>query len=207
MNINTIHSNSQALQDIFAIYINQFKTDGYFVDLGCNEPISGNNSATLESMGWNGILVDYVESLVQKCNSIRKNKAIYANLINTSITDLLIQNNAPEIIDYLSMDLDYGAALPSIKSFDFNKFKIKCMTFEHDAYLNGDDMKNESREFLESKGMKIVCKDVTIFGGKSFEDWYVNPQLVSESVYSKIISDGEEYTSIIEKLKNINTIN
>ena len=196
-----MNSYSQASQDIFAIYINQFKTNGYFVDLGCNEPFVGSNSATLEEMGWTGILVDYQQSLVDKCNSIRKNKAICADLVKTNITDILIENNAPEIIDYLSMDLDDEAALPCIKNFNFDKFKIKCMTFEHDEYLRGDGMKNASREFLESKGLKPVCKDVTIFNGKSFEDWYVNPELVSEEIYKKIECERVEHSDIFKKLQ------
>lgn len=196
-----MNSYSQASQDIFAIYINQFKTNGYFVDLGCNEPFLGSNSATLEEMGWTGILVDYQQSLVDKCNSIRKNKAICADLVKTNITDILIENNSPEIIDFLSMDLDDEAALPCIKNFNFNKYKIKCMTFEHDEYLRGNSMKNASREFLEQNGLVPVCKDVTIFGGKSFEDWYVNPELVSEEIYKKIECQHVEHSDIIKKIQ------
>ena len=32
---------------------------GKFLDLGCNHPYAGNNTAALEQLGWSGIVVDY----------------------------------------------------------------------------------------------------------------------------------------------------
>jgi hypothetical protein len=193
-------SNSQALQDVFALYINNFNSIGYFVDLGSNEPFAGNNSALLELHGWEGIMVDYVDYLVLKCSTERKNKSIQANLVSKNLTELLDENNCPEIIDYLSMDLDYGAAIKSIKTFDFNKRKIKCMTFEHDAYADGPEMAEESRNFLTNMGLKIICKDVTVLDGKAFEDWYINPDLVNKEIYEKIICENIEFNKIFSKL-------
>jgi hypothetical protein len=201
-NLNTFLSKSlsQARQDIYALYINDFSPNGYFVDLGSNEPFRGNNSALLENIGWNGFMVDYNQGLVDQCNLYRKNPAVWEDLTKTSLTDLFERFKTPEIIDYLSMDLDNNAAFPSIQSFDFTKYKIKAMTFEHDSYLNGDEMRNASRDFLQGKGLKIICSDVSIFGGKSFEDWYVNPDLVSSDIWEKIVCDKTEFTDIFNKV-------
>lgn len=187
---------SQASQDLFALYINNFKEDGYFLDLGCNQPFEGNNSALLESLGWKGILIDYQQFFVDFCLSKRKNKVLNADLIQTNITDILIENNAPNIIDYVSIDLDNHAALSCIQNLNFDKFKIKCMTFEHDAYSLGDEMRSISREFLLSKGLKIICKDVTIYNGKQFEDWYVDPELVEKDIYLPIMCENTEFNKI-----------
>lgn len=195
-----IKSHSQAMQDIFALVINECRTNGYFVDLGCNEPDICNNSFLLEKIGWKGFLVDYDINLVNKCNSIRKNPAFFANLIEESITKILNENNSPEIIEYVSIDLDNGAALDCIKQWDFSKYKIKALTFEHDSYLGGEAMKQESRDLLIKNGMELVCSDVTIFNGKSFEDWYVNPSLVNENIYSHIRCSGLEYSAIFNRL-------
>jgi hypothetical protein len=206
MNIQLIQSlnssNAQALQDVFADYINQYSNSGYFLDLGANLPVLCNNSINFERKGWSGLLVDYNQELVNICSNERSNKCICANLITTSLNDLMVENNSPEIIDYVSLDLDYCAALTCIKSFDFSKFKIKCMTFEHDAYADAMhiDMRSESREFLQKMGLKLVCKDVSIFGGKPFEDWYVNPELVEESIYSSLICENKEYNTIFSHL-------
>jgi len=191
---------SQALQDIFAIYINQYSNSGYFLDLGCNEPIINNNTALLEKMGWSGLLADYVPQLVNNCSLVRKNPVICADLVNTSISDILKQYNAPKVIDYISLDLDSGAALPCIKNFDFDSFEIKCMTFEHDSYQHGPKMRDDSRIFLNTHGLEVVCEDVTIFNGKSFEDWYVNPRLVNSDIINKIKCSNKEYSSIFNHL-------
>jgi hypothetical protein len=191
---------SQAKQDIFALYINNFKKGGYFIDLGCNEPFVCSNSYLLELAEWKGFLVDYNPDLVRKCQANRKNTAIHADLTKMDISTIMAQQLSPEIIDFVSMDLDDDAAWPCIQDFDFDKYKIKCMTFEHDAYLRGNKMRDLSRDFLTGKGLKMVCADVTIFGGKSFEDWYVNPELVSQEVYEKIICEKVEFSDIFNNL-------
>lgn len=195
-----IISNSQAGQDIFAFYINSFRKTGYFLDLGCNEPFAGNNTALLESNGWEGILVDYNSTLVDLCKQNRKNKVILADLKNESLTKILDDNNSPEIIDYVSMDLDFDIALNSIKTFDFTKRKIKCMTFEHDFYSTKSPMKQDSRKYLESVGLTIICKDVQVFPGSSFEDWYIDVNLVDKNIYNKIVCDNLYFKEILEKI-------
>lgn len=200
LNFYTNKSLSQARQDLYALYINNFNTNGYFIDLGSNEPFIGNNSALLESIGWKGFMVDYNQGLVDKCNNHRKNPATCEDLNTTSVASLLQKFESPQIIDYLSMDLDDNAALPSIKTFDFNKYKIKCMTFEHDSYLRGNEMRDASREFLQKQGLTIVCHDVCIFGGKPFEDWYVNPELVPFEIWGQIICEKIEFNQIFNKL-------
>jgi hypothetical protein len=195
-----IKSNSQAGQDIFAYYINNYNNNGFFLDLGCNEPFAGNNTALLESKGWSGILIDYNLNLVNMCRNQRRNTVLLADLKNENLSSILDNNQAPNIIDYISMDLDFDIALDSIKTFDFTKRKIKCMTFEHDFYSTKSSMKDESRKFLQSVGLTIVCKDVQVFRGSSFEDWYIDSNLVDKNIYEHILSDNLYYSEIIEKI-------
>lgn len=192
-------------QDLFAIYINEYKSGGYFLDLGCNDPIAGNNSFILERMDWKGILVDSSNQFVENCKKQRKNICICADLTNIKLSDIMIQYECPEIIDYISLDLDNCAALPCIKSFDFNKHKIRCITFEHDAYsqhTDGKTMRTQSREFLKSKGLKRICSDVCVFNGKPFEDWYINPELVSEDIYKPLECSNVEWNTVFNRIYN-----
>lgn len=194
---------SQAGQDIFAQYINKNVQRGFFLDLGCNEPFKYNNTALLEDNNWTGILVDYMPELISICSSHRKSKCICADLKVTSLTDILDNNNSPQIIDYISMDLDYDVALNSIKTLDVSKYIIRSLTFEHDYYCTKSTMMEESRDYLESIGLKIVCKNVNIFDNSPFEDWYINPDLVSENVYNPIICENLHYINIVNKIKEI----
>jgi hypothetical protein len=198
-----MNSNSQASQDVFAAHINQYSTNGYFLDLGCNEPVKYNNTALLEQMGWSGILVDYDPNLVNLCSQKRASPAICADLTKENICDILNQNNAPNIIDYISLDLDHGASLTCLESFNFKSYKVRCITFEHDAYTGDEHMRTKSREIFKHNGLKLICKDVKVLDNKEFEDWYIDPTMVDESVYSPIICEGKHHQEIQQLIINL----
>lgn len=198
-----ISTYSQASQDVFAYYINNKISDGFFLDLGCNEPFKYNNTALLEKNGWKGILIDYNPDLVRLCQENRTNTCITADLKNSSLTDILKQHNSPIVIDYISMDLDYDIALNSIKTLDFNLYKCKCLTFEHDYYSTKSDMMVKSREYLESVGLVIVCKNVQIFEDSSFEDWYIDPSFVPKEIYEPLICNNIHHSNIFNKIQKL----
>jgi hypothetical protein len=202
LTMHSYNSNSQAAQDVFALTVNEFKTDGFFVDLGSNEPKTWNNSHLLESQyNWRGILVDYDEYLVNKCARERSSVCLRADLMSKSVTDILDEQNAPEIIDYLSLDLDFGATLAALQSIDFNKYKFRCVTFEHDAYLKGEEIREPSRKIFEEAGYTLLCENVR-YGDWAFEDWYVKKELVDFDAVSKMSCQNKEGKDIINLWTN-----
>lgn len=76
---------------------------------------------------------------------------------------LLAQAGAPNVIDYLSMDIE-GGELDVIRSFDFSKYDIRLMTVEH----NYSDRAAEMRSILEKWGYQVQFQHFSMF-----EDWYV----------------------------------
>lgn len=196
-------SRSQAMQDVFAAYCNNFKRDGYFCDLGANIPIDGNNTFVLEKhFGWKGILVDYVPSLVEQCNLIRSNPCFVADLGIKPVTELLDEHNAPNILDFVSLDLDgRDCRLFCLKNIDLNKYKIRCICFEHDQYdpAVGPDIQIEARKYMRENGFELVCGNVSYRGWK-FEDWFVHPLLVDMEQINKIKCEDTEYVEIFRKL-------
>ena len=77
----------------------------------------------------------------------------------------------------MQIDLDPApVSLQVLKTFPFIEYRPKVITFEHDAYAFGDAVKFESREILNREGYALVCSDV-LLNGKSFEDWWVVPEL------------------------------
>lgn len=197
------NNHSQAGQDLFAAFCNDFKKNRFFLDCGCNEPIKDNNSYFFESqLNWYGIVIDCVSHLVEKCVRERKAHSLCTDLSRDGLTDILDRHHAPGIIDYVSHDLDGDEArLFSIKSLDFSKYKVRCLTFEHDRYIGGDRVRNESRDFLEKSGMYRLCSDVRIDPFGEFEDWYVNPELVDFEKVKLIECQGVEYKDILEKIR------
>ena len=51
---------SQACQDKFIVNVLKGKRDGFFLEIGSNDPIVINNTYTLEkNYGWKGIMVEF----------------------------------------------------------------------------------------------------------------------------------------------------
>jgi FkbM family methyltransferase len=80
-----------------------------------------------------------------------------------SLNDLLSKYNAPEIIDYLSIDTE-GSEYEILKSFDFNKYKFNVITCEH----NFAPIREKIYKLLTDNG--YVRKYI---GLSRWDDWYV----------------------------------
>lgn len=80
-----------------------------------------------------------------------------------SLLDLLKSHNAPNKIDYLSIDTE-GSEFEILNSFDFNAYDISIITCEH----NFTASRKRIHALLTSKG--YVQKFETL---SRFDDWYV----------------------------------
>lgn len=65
-------SYSQFGEDLILKNILQHKEKGFFVDIGCNRPIEGNNTIKFYLHGWSGINIDGNEKLIKQFKKIRK---------------------------------------------------------------------------------------------------------------------------------------
>ncbi len=80
-----------------------------------------------------------------------------------SLNDLLNKYSAPESMDYLSIDTE-GSELEILKSFNFDKYKFKVITCEH----NHNDNREKIYNLLSQNGYKRKFTEIS-----KFEDWYV----------------------------------
>lgn len=94
-----------------------------------------------------------------------RTNAAEINVETVSLRDLLIQSGAPKVIDYLSIDTE-GSELDILSSFDFDEFKIKKITVEH----NLSKLRKPLHELLSAKGY-IRKFDVTTRA--RMDDWYI----------------------------------
>jgi FkbM family methyltransferase len=86
-------------------------------------------------------------------------------LVNTiSLEDLLMKYNAPNFIDYISIDTE-GSELEILEAFDFNKYKFGVITCEHNFSENQDKIKL----LLESHGYRMVHPALSEFDG-----WFIS---------------------------------
>ena len=77
----------------------------------------------------------------------------------TSLLDLLQQNDAPEVIDYLSIDTE-GSELAILEGLDWSRYQIRCITVEH----NFTKQRQGMRTLLEGQG--YACREA------QWDDWY-----------------------------------
>ncbi len=80
-----------------------------------------------------------------------------------SLIDLLEKNNAPEVIDYLSIDTE-GSEFEILSAIDFNKYKFSVITCEH----NYTEQREKIFQLLTSAGYRRVFENIS-----KYDDWYI----------------------------------
>jgi hypothetical protein len=173
---NIARNYSQVFQDMFVLSALKGKTNGYYLEVGSNDPYRYNNTALLEKQfGWQGISVDIDFASVQKFRKDRDNPVIHANALELDYESILNEAKAPKTIDYLQVDCEPPqVSFEILKKIPFDSYKFRVITFEHDYYLD-QSVRDDSRAFLSSKGYELVVSDVAYSKGKNFEDWWVHP--------------------------------
>jgi hypothetical protein len=80
-----------------------------------------------------------------------------------SLEDLLLSNNAPYHIDYLSIDTE-SSEYEILNAFDFSKYHNEVITCEH----NFTKSRKKIYNLLVNNGYKRVYEGIS-----QFDDWYV----------------------------------
>jgi hypothetical protein len=205
--------NAQTCQDIFVNKILN-KNNGYFVDIGAgtggirNQHIGFySNTYFFEQRGWTGIIIDYDAEYINSVKNNRNCKIVCSDLIEENINNILEQNECPDLIDYLSIDVD-DAQWKVFNDFNFNKYKFKVLTLEHNLFQSFEhkNFTNEHkikilqeyhfyRKKLTSLGYKILWGNVNLNGYGPVEDWYVD-----EEIYDKYKHIQKENVNCLESL-------
>jgi FkbM family methyltransferase len=92
----------------------------------------------------------------------RENGTFY-NVKTISLNDLLKKHEAPESIDYLSIDTE-GSEFEILSNFEFQKYHIKVITCEH----NFTPMREKIHALLYGHGYVRKFEHLS-----RFDDWYV----------------------------------
>jgi hypothetical protein len=89
-------------------------------------------------------------------------------------------------IDYLQIDCEPPEiSLQVLENIPFNNYKFSVITFEHDGYRS-PEIREKSREILQNSGYLLIVNDVAFNDTDSYEDWWVNPGLISHDVIEKV---------------------
>jgi hypothetical protein len=179
-----VQSFSREFQDYFVISMLYKKRNGTYLEIGGMKPIQDNNTYLLESkFGWSGVSIEWNGDLVSLWQSARKNYCHCADATLVNYDDLIQKNFSSNHIDYLQLDIDPSHnTLKALLKLNLFKFSFSVITFEHDVYTGSTFERRASRQIFESHGYTRVISDV-LHDGLPFEDWYINPNYVSESIW------------------------
>lgn len=99
-------------------------------------------------------------------NDLHKNSrkdSIEYQVETISLLELLSKHNAPEFIDYLSIDTE-GSEFEILKSFDFSKYRFGVITCEHNYTFQEEKI----HKLLLENGYKRVHSDIS-----KWDSWFV----------------------------------
>jgi len=208
--------NAQACQDIFVDKIVN-KTEGFFVDIGAgtgglptHTPGFYSNTYYFETFkNWKGIAIDYDTNWWSRTSQLRLADCVCVDLLEKNINEVLDDYNCPEEIDYLSIDVD-DAQLKVFNDFDFDRYKFKVLTLEHNLFQSlpecTQDRSEEHkknilkehtyyRKVLSDYGYKLLWANVCLNEYGPVEDWFVD-----EETFDKHKHIYKEYANCLETM-------
>jgi len=145
--------------DLIVDYIFKYKNDGLYIDVGCQHPISNNNTYILYKKGWNGINIDLDKKNIDLFNISRPDDTN----INVAVSDksgnvnLFYYHDGSPINTINSQNADYQKnkfkKIKLIKSENLNKILANINFNKKVDYLNIDV---EGHELNVLKGFNIL---------------------------------------------------
>jgi len=185
---------SQAGQDVFVISVLDGKRNGKFLDIGASDPKIINNTLLLEkNFGWTGVQIEIDEQLANKCKSERTSKVICEDATKVDYDALFLELDE---IDYMSLDIDGNPTLEVLMKLPLDKHRIKVITFEHDSYRVGNEIRDKSREIFDSFGYIRICGDVAN-ENNIYEDWYISGEYFDLERINTLKCDNKNWNDIL----------
>lgn len=212
---------SQIGQDEF-VYEHFFKQkkSGFFVDIGAYDGVTGSNSYFFEkSLGWNGICVEPIPELFQKCKEVRKCISINACISDKEGVGQFLRITGPDemlsglIDNYNPQHRELVERIAPLYGDRHDLIKVNCLPFmklleyhgiKHIDYLSIDTEGGEL-EILKSIDFDKVTIDVI-----DVENNYNDPRfseflqtkgykLIKRIIVDEIYKKVEPINSNIEK--------
>tara|TARA_Y100000004_G_scaffold108294_1_gene121477 strand:+ start:25 stop:711 length:687 start_codon:yes stop_codon:yes gene_type:complete len=195
---NIKENHSQSMQDLFVLSMLDGKKNGTYVEVGADRPRVINNTWLLESAyDWMGVSFEIDPVKVDYFNTIRRNKCICADATEFDYKYLFEERNYPKQIDYLQLDCDPPqVTLQCLNRLPLEDYRFSVITFETDLYAGGGDVQRQQWETLTNLGYQRVAKNVKN-EGNPYEDWWVDPEVISEDTWKEFCIDNVEFGNII----------
>lgn len=151
-------TSSQNYQDIWALYENNFKRDGYFIEFGATNGVVGSNSLLLEKeYGWKGILAEpnpfWHESLYQNRNNNISKKCVFSST-GATVDFLMVEAADLSTIKGFGDDDEWAQTRKNSETIQVETISLLDLIKEYDAPKNIDylsiDTEGTEYEILEA---------------------------------------------------------
>lgn len=127
------------------------------IDTRCVWSVSGENLRFTEApRGENSAISAFVKTT-------RKLRGTSYDVETVSLNDLLSAHNAPQVVDYMSVDTE-GSEFDILNALDFDRWSFRVMTVEHNYAPQREDI----HALLTANGYVRVLEAIS-----RFDDWYV----------------------------------
>lgn len=174
---------------------------GTFVDVGCQDPFTINNTAMLEALGWRGIAIDVADRASEW--RVRRTPFVRADALTMDFPLLLSEHGLSSPIGYLSIDLqELGSRVRALERIMGAGVLFHVVTIEHDAYKGPEMARAErtpQRRLLGALGYELVCADIGRTTRLPQEDWWVHPGAVPADRYAPFVSEGQAWAELFAK--------
>jgi len=188
-------NHSQSYQDMFVLCATNGKKQGRYLEIGSAEPFKNNNTALLERLGWTGVSIDINQKVVTEFMEKRNNLVFCLDATKVDYAKFLHTLGFSGDMDYLQIDCDPPSySFEILKRIPFDLYRFAVITFEHDYYVD-ISIRDQARQYLQSKGYVLAAGDIAYNHTHSYEDWWIHPELVSADVQAQLVdsTDGLKF--------------
>ncbi|MDG1737918.1 MAG: FkbM family methyltransferase [Paracoccaceae bacterium] len=141
--------------------------DNLLANRGCDIETRCVWKETGQELSFSSAEIGEVSTITEFTNSdhlakLREGSSTY-QVETISLNDLLANANAPEVIDYMSVDTE-GSELEILNAFDFDKHKFNFVTIEHNYTKN----RSLLTKLMKKNGYRTVFESLS-----RFDAWFV----------------------------------
>jgi hypothetical protein len=187
---------SHAYQDMFTLMMLNGKENGFFLEIGAQHAITGgNNTYLLEKIfNWKGISIDRTQQSLESFKEHNRSAFfVFSDALQVEYEKLFKTLGYSNQFDYLSLDIEPPSqTLECLKKLPMDKYRFSVITYETDYYnknmgeAEAERVRTESRQIFDSYGYEMVVGNIG-----NFEDWYVDPLVVSKEIIQKMKESSE----------------
>lgn len=142
-------SYSQGKEDVIIAKILKFKSEGFYIDVGANDPVKLNNTYLFYKNGWTGISVEPIPSLAEKLRTLRNRDIVIEKAMSNYIGKAEF-NVGISKYDVNSSLIDHNLA---------NQKKITVEVTKLENILNDLKIKNIDILCVDTEGTEIDVLD------------------------------------------------